>query len=178
MRIADCAFTLAAISASACASPTAPSTAQLFQLTITESPSCAGISGFGNFYAFGHQSIHVTGSFSERTFLIVDDALASSASCIGRPKVTLVFEYGVGSTLTGQLGGMWFGPRESCGEGDYLGVSGTGAETFAQLTGTRTGDTATGLLSGALYNGAFFVASLAGRCSASDHSWRLDPAGQ
>ena len=100
-----------------CASPSAPSDEQrLYELRITESPICPTLTaGTPNvrygFFKFGTATLHVKGSFSTGTFLLVDDNLAKFApECVGtsRPTLQLPRSSVAGESLAGQIDGVWF----------------------------------------------------------------------
>jgi hypothetical protein len=163
---------------SACGSPSAPSSAAatLFELRITESPICAAlttdIARYG-FFKFGTATVHVSGSFSQNAFVLVDDSLATFAGqCVGAlpgggPRPVLQFN-GAGNTsasVSGRFDGDWF--PNGC-PGTYLGATGT-------VTGTRDSTSASGVLNGTLSNGIYALNN-AGSCPATDHAWSLVPA--
>jgi len=158
-----------------CASPSAPSDEQrLYELRIMESPICPTLTaGTPNvrygFFKFGTATLHVKGSFSTGTFILVDDNLAKFASeCVGvgqaRPALQLPRSIVAGGSLAGQFDGMWF--PSGC-PGNYLGAQGT-------VSGTRDATSASGLLNGTLSNGIYAL-NFFGWCPATDHTWSLTP---
>jgi len=160
---------LAAIWCGACSPPSAPSVDTVYNLQITESPSCAGmVKDPANFFNFGVVTVHVKGSFSQGTFLLVDDGLAVfGAQCTNnsRPALRLDSSAGAGA-VSGRLdGGVW--STTAC-VGNYVGAQGT-------VSGTRDAMSASGLLNGQLVNGIFAL-NFAGSCTAVDHTWSLKPA--
>ncbi len=162
---------LAAIWCGACSSPSAPSVETVYELRIAESPSCAGlVRDPANFFKFGVVTVHVKGSFSEGTFLLVDDSLAVfGPQCTNnsRPALRLVNSSAGAGAVSGRLdGGVW--SATAC-VGSYVGAQGA-------VNGTRDATSASGLLSGSLVNGVFAL-NFAGSCAATDHTWSLRPAG-
>jgi hypothetical protein len=160
---------LAAIWCGGCGSPAAPSVETVYELRIAESPSCAGmVRDPGNFFKFGVVTVHVKGSFALGTFLLVDDSLAvfgSQCTNNSRPALQLVGS-SAGGVVSGRLdGGVW--SAAAC-IGNYLGAQGT-------VNGTRDATSASGLLTGSLFNGIFAL-NFAGSCTATDHTWSLKPA--
>jgi hypothetical protein len=163
---------LAATWCGACGSPSAPSVETVYDLRITESPSCPAFAAPipGDFFQFGTMTIHVKGSFSAGAFLMVDDSLAVfGAPCSNTSRPTLLLtgsSVGTG-TISGRLdGGLW--SRSSC-VGTYFGAQGT-------VSGMRDGTSAGGLLDGTLRNGIFALNNQ-GFCTATDHTWSLKPVG-
>ena len=156
---------------SGCSSPSAPSSSETtYELRITESPSCAAFAAAipANFFQFGTATVHVKGSFSAGTFLLVDDSLAvfgSQCSSTSRPELRLDVTAGPG-VVSGRLDGGGWSPS-SC-VGTYHGAQGT-------VTGTRDATSASGLLNGTLVNGIFALNNQ-GFCQATDHTWSLKPA--
>jgi len=154
---------------SGCSSPSAPSSSETtYELRITESPSCAAQATPGNFFLFGTKTVHVKGSFSAGTFLLVDDSLAvfgSQCSSTSRPELRLDVTAGPGAVAGRMDGGVW--SPSSC-IGSYVGAQGT-------VSGTRDAASASGLLNRQLVSGIFALNS-AGSCSAIDHTWSLKPA--
>jgi hypothetical protein len=162
---------LAAIWCGACGSPGAPSVETVYELRIAESPSCAGmVRDPANFFKFGVVTVHMKGSFSEGTFLLVDDSLAvfgSQCTNNSRPALRLAGSSAGGGVVSGRLdGGVW--SATAC-IGSYVGAQGT-------VSGTRDATSASGVLNGSLFNGIFAL-NFAGSCTATDHSWSLKPAG-
>lgn len=122
---------------------------------------------------FGTKTVHVTGSFSQATFLLVDDNLAVFApQCIiqtqqtplTRPILQLGGSSVAGASVSGRLDGAWF--PSGC-PGDYLGATGT-------VSGTRDAASASGLLNGTLFNGIYAL-NYYGFCPATEHTWSLTP---
>ena len=153
----------------ACGSPSAPSVETVYELRIAESPSCAGmVRDPANFFKFGVVTVHVKGSFSEATFLLVDDSLAvfgSQCTNNSRPTLRLAGSSAGAGVVSGRLdGGVW--SATAC-VGSYVGAQGA-------VNGTRDATTASGLLSGSLVNGIFAL-NFAGSCTATDHAWSLKP---
>jgi hypothetical protein len=162
---------LASIWCVGCSSPSAPSVETVYELRIAESPSCAGmVRDPANFFKFGTVTVHVKGSFSEGTFLLVDDSLAVFGSqCTNnpRPALRLVDASAGAGAVVGRLdGGVW--SAAAC-VGSYVGAQGT-------VSGTRDATSASGLLNGSLVNGIFAL-NFAGSCTATDHTWSLKPVG-
>jgi hypothetical protein len=163
---------LAAIWCAGCGSSSAPSIETVYDLRIAESPSCAGTARDpANFFKFGVVTVHVKGSFTEGTFLLVDDGLAvfgSQCTNNSRPALRLVGSSAGPGVVSGALdGGVWSAGTVAC-VGNYLGAQGT-------VNGTRDATSASGLLNGSLFNGIFAL-NFAGSCTATDHTWSLKPA--
>jgi hypothetical protein len=152
-------------------SPSAPSVETIYELRITESPSCPAIAAAtpGNFFQFGIVTVHVKGSFSDGTFLLVDDSLAvfgAQCSNTSRPALRLLGAGAGAGAVSGRMdGGVW--SHSSC-VGSYFGAEGT-------VSGTRDATSASGLLNGRLVNGIFALNNQ-GFCPAIDHTWSLKPA--
>jgi len=175
---------VAAVLCCGCGSPSAPSSEEprLYELRIAESPICPTLTA-GNpsvqygFFRFGSATLHVRGSFSQGTFLLVDDNLAVFApecpvptrpippALQTRPAFLLESSSGTDASVSGRFDGVWF-PR-GC-PGNYLGAQGT-------VHGTRSATSASGTLSGTLFDGIFAL-NFYGNCPATDHAWSLIPA--
>lgn len=152
--------------------PSSPSALTVFELRLAESPSCAVLTAGnpGNFFKFGAVTVHVKGSFSQGTFLLVDDSLATFApQCTtsqARPALQLGPSSAAAGVVSGRMDGVWF--PAGC-PGNYVGAQGT-------VNGTRDGTSAGGVLDGSLVNGIFAL-NFAGSCPATDHRWWLTPVG-
>jgi len=167
-----------------CGSPSAPSSEEpaLYELHVTESPLCPALTAgtpspqYG-FFRFGTTTLHVRGSFSQGTFLLVDDNVAVFApdcplqalpippALQTRPAFHVENSRVADAAVSGRFDGVWF-PR-GC-PGNYLGAQTT-------VTGTRDTTSASGTLSGTLFNGIFAL-NFYGWCPATDHAWSLRPA--
>jgi hypothetical protein len=174
---------IVAVSCCSCTSPSAPSEVQtLYELRLVESPICpiltAGTpSARYGFFKFGTVTVHVRGSFSGGTFLLVDDNLAVFApqcpppispipgALQTRPTLHLESPSATNASVSGRFDGVWF--PSGC-PGNYLGAEGT-------VSGTRDATSASGLLNGNLSNGIFAL-NFYGWCPATDHAWSLKPA--
>jgi hypothetical protein len=146
--------------------------ARRYELRIAESPLCAALTAGGpfpyGFFKFGVVTVYVKGSFSQGTFLLVDDSLATFApQCTGgsRPALQLEDSSAVAGLVSGRMDGVWF--PAGC-PGSYLGAQGT-------VSGTRDATSASRLLNGTLNNGIFAL-NRSGYCPATDHPWSLKPA--
>src|SRR5436190_11405220 len=93
-----------------------------------------------NFFAFGVMTVHMKGSFSEGTFLLVDDSLAvfgSQCTNNSRPALRLAGSSAGPGVVSGRLdGGVW--STTAC-VGIYAGAQGS-------ASGTRDARSASGLL--------------------------------
>ena len=165
--------TLAAIWCGGCGAPSAPSasTPTVYELRLSQSPSCPAINAGppGNFFQFGVVTVHVKGSFAEGTFLLVDDSLAAfgpQCSNTSRPALRLVDSSAGAGVVSGRMdGGVW--SPTAC-VGTYVGAEG-------KVSGARDATSASGLLDGTLSNGIFAL-NFHGSCTAADHRWAITPA--
>jgi hypothetical protein len=172
---------VAAVLCGGCGSPSAPSSSAgltLYELRIAESPLCAALTASGGpglygFFKFGVVTVHVKGSFSRGTFLLVDDSLATYApQCIiqtqpilqTRPTLQLGSSSVTGTSVSGRFDGVWF--PSGC-PGSYLGGQ-------SAVSGTRDATSASGTLNGTLFDGIYAL-NFYGHCPATDHPWSLTP---